>query len=156
MSPGTTPKAKSAHQAVALAIKAGELRRQPCEVCGESRLFWVVAHHEDYDKPLDVRWFCHKHHIRRHRELDPTVSVRRRQTLCANRTKRVRERVERTQEQVFITCADLAQHLDISIETVKLRQAKGLYPAYRTDRPTLYTLSEILAAENGSHVTSDH
>ena len=64
MSPGTTSKARLAHQAVALAIKSGELLRQPCEVCGEADL--VEAHHETYDKPLDVRWLCALHHRQLH------------------------------------------------------------------------------------------
>ena len=37
------------------AIKSGRLKRQSCEVCGEKR---TQAHHEDYRKPLEVRWLC--------------------------------------------------------------------------------------------------
>lgn len=45
-------------------IDAGILIRQPCEVCGE---IIVDAHHDDYMKPLDVRWLC-RHHHREHHE----------------------------------------------------------------------------------------
>jgi ribosomal protein S27AE len=51
-----------AHSAVARAIRFGTLVRQPCESCNNAT---SVAHHDDYDKPLDVRWLCqacHKHH----------------------------------------------------------------------------------------------
>lgn len=41
------------------AILAGTLVRQPCEVCGAEK---VDAHHDDYSKPLDVRWLCRTHH----------------------------------------------------------------------------------------------
>ena len=51
-----------AHSAVARAIRSGELVRQPCEKCRDAT---SVAHHDDYDQPLAVRWLCqacHKHH----------------------------------------------------------------------------------------------
>lgn len=54
-----------AHSAVARAIRNGLLERQPCESCGNPQ---AVAHHDDYDKPLDVRWLCQachrQHHLR--------------------------------------------------------------------------------------------
>ena len=55
-----------AHSAVARAIKAGSLVRSPCIRCGESK---SLAHHEDYDKPLDVMWLCQPCHKQRHKEL---------------------------------------------------------------------------------------
>ena len=51
------------HIAVAIAIKQGRLVRGPCEVCGAVR---TDAHHDDYDKPLDVRWLCRLHHRQTH------------------------------------------------------------------------------------------
>jgi hypothetical protein len=51
--------AAAAHQAVAKALRRGDLVRQPCEVCGAEK---TVAHHDDYSKPLDVRWLCRSDH----------------------------------------------------------------------------------------------
>ena len=55
-----------AHSQVARAIRSGALVRQPCCRCGEAK---TVAHHEDYDKPLDVMWLCQPCHKKRHKEL---------------------------------------------------------------------------------------
>ena len=55
-----------AHSAVARAIKSGNLVRQPCEVCSELK---SVGHHDDYDKPLDVRWFCQACHVQHHKSI---------------------------------------------------------------------------------------
>jgi hypothetical protein len=63
----THPIREAAHQAVARALKSGALVRQPCEEC--ARHDGVEAHHEDYTKPLTVRWLCRFHHLARHREL---------------------------------------------------------------------------------------
>lgn len=56
---------QSAGRIARKAIKKGLLVRQPCEICGALR---VDAHHEDYSKPLQVRWLCRKHHRQRHHE----------------------------------------------------------------------------------------
>jgi ribosomal protein S27AE len=55
-----------AHTSVARAIRNGSLVRQPCVRCGEAK---SVAHHEDYDKPLEVMWLCQPCHKQRHKEL---------------------------------------------------------------------------------------
>jgi hypothetical protein len=54
------------HNAVTRAIKSGDLVRQPCLRCGNVK---SLAHHEDYDKPLDVMWLCQPCHKQRHKEL---------------------------------------------------------------------------------------
>lgn len=41
------------------ATRSGRLVKQPCEVCGIKK---VHAHHDNYDKPLSVRWLCKFHH----------------------------------------------------------------------------------------------
>jgi ribosomal protein S27AE len=57
------PEKWKARNAVNNAIRLGKLERQPCEVCGAPK---VQAHHEDYAKPLDVRWLCRTHHWQEH------------------------------------------------------------------------------------------
>lgn len=54
---------RSAHVAVGNAIRDGKLKKKPCEVCGSIK---VEAHHDDYSKPLKVRWLCIKHHNHHH------------------------------------------------------------------------------------------
>ena len=55
-----------AHGQVARAIKKGELVPQPCVRCNSVK---SLAHHEDYDRPLDVMWLCQPCHKQRHKEL---------------------------------------------------------------------------------------
>jgi hypothetical protein len=54
---------RAANIAAGNAIRDGRLIRQPCEVCGSEP---AQAHHDDYSKPLDVRWLCRKHHLEHH------------------------------------------------------------------------------------------
>jgi ribosomal protein S27AE len=55
-----------AHNKVARAIVKGLLIPSPCERCGNTK---SLAHHEDYDKPLEVMWLCQPCHKQRHKEL---------------------------------------------------------------------------------------
>ena len=45
-------------------IRRGKVKKGKCEVCGSDV---VEAHHDDYNKPLQVRWFCTKHHRQYHK-----------------------------------------------------------------------------------------
>ena len=54
-----------AHTAVTLAIRAGSLvRPDRCSQCGKRCT--PDAHHDDYSKPLDVRWICRACHKLHH------------------------------------------------------------------------------------------
>lgn len=64
------------HQAVSRAVQLGILIRRPCEICGEKR---AVAHHDDYAKPLDIRWLCYPHHSEWHRANGPGINGANRQ-----------------------------------------------------------------------------
>lgn len=54
------------HSTVANAIRSGKLVRSPCIRCGEKK---SIAHHEDYDKPLEIMWLCQSCHKQRHKEI---------------------------------------------------------------------------------------
>lgn len=53
------------------AIVRGDLTHQPCEVCGKDNRWDVVAHHDDYADPLNVRWLCRPHHKQHHLKFGP-------------------------------------------------------------------------------------
>jgi len=48
-------------------IRSGMTTPQPCAICGNVK---SEGHHEDYAKPLEVKWLCRKHHMARHVELN--------------------------------------------------------------------------------------
>ena len=56
---------EAVRKVTARAIQQGYLTRSPCEVCCTKED--VQAHHDDYNKPLDVRWLCRKHHQEHHK-----------------------------------------------------------------------------------------
>lgn len=58
-----SPIKRKANNKTTNAIRSGKLIRLPCEICGYEK---SEAHHDDYTKPLDVRWLCRKHHLEHH------------------------------------------------------------------------------------------
>lgn len=58
-----SPEKARARQMVRDAVKSGKLFRKPCEVCGNPK---SEAHHDDYSKPLEVRWLCRRDHRAHH------------------------------------------------------------------------------------------
>ena len=41
----------------------GKLIKQSCEQCGDEN---SQIHHDDYSKPLEIKWLCRKHHLELH------------------------------------------------------------------------------------------
>jgi hypothetical protein len=62
------PIKRRAHSATWHALNDGRLTPKPCEVCGAEK---AQAHHDDYSKPLDVRWLCTTHHAEWHEHNTP-------------------------------------------------------------------------------------
>lgn len=61
------PEERAAQLILRSAIRSGKMKKQPCEVCGSVK--HVHGHHDDYTKPLDVRWLCSACHSDHHKEL---------------------------------------------------------------------------------------
>ena len=53
------PEKYKARTAVSNAIRDGRLTKEPCCLCGS---MFSQAHHEDYTKPLEVKWYCKQCH----------------------------------------------------------------------------------------------
>ena len=60
------PVKAKAHAQVARAIRGGKLFKESCQICGSND--GIHAHHNDYAKPLNIRWLCSEHHNQWHTE----------------------------------------------------------------------------------------
>ena len=64
------PMKYAAHVITANAIRDGKLTKaKKCSVCDSSKK--IEGHHDDYTKPLEVRWLCEKCHKEWHRHNKP-------------------------------------------------------------------------------------
>ena len=53
------PEKEYARRLLRYACKTGKMLRGSCEVCKKPN---AQGHHDDYTKPLEVKWFCPLHH----------------------------------------------------------------------------------------------
>jgi hypothetical protein len=58
------PLKQNARRMFAYAVKIGKIKRGYCAVCKKPD---AQGHHDDYYKPLEVRWFCPLHHAEAHK-----------------------------------------------------------------------------------------
>ncbi len=104
------------------------LAPEPCEVCGATGD--VEAHHDDYAKPLEVRWLCPSHHKLLH------ISLKRAGTpiVAPEDEKRRANRIVRAErmkgdktmsENVKILSPDLQRRLNLSDREYKAIQASA-------------------------------
>lgn len=60
------PEKLLAHQILRTAIRANKIKKPNlCELCKKNKK--LEGHHEDYNKPLVVKWLCRQCHIKLHR-----------------------------------------------------------------------------------------
>jgi len=60
------PNKAKAHAVISRAVRSGNLIRLPCEKC--EAVDSIHAHHDDYLKPLNIRWLCAACHHQWHAE----------------------------------------------------------------------------------------
>lgn len=65
------PKKYAAHMLVNNQVREGKLLKGVCEICCSEV---TVAHHDDYDFPLQVRWLCQAHHVQWHKKNGPGLN----------------------------------------------------------------------------------
>jgi hypothetical protein len=47
-------------------VKRGKISKESCVICNNPE---SEAHHHDYNKPLDVIWFCRECHMEHHKNI---------------------------------------------------------------------------------------
>lgn len=63
-----TPEREARYQ-LNLAVKRGDIKKPAsCEECGLQKR--LTGHHDDYSKPLQVRWLCYTCHGKEHRVVE--------------------------------------------------------------------------------------
>lgn len=60
-------------------MKRGYIFKQSCSICGSEK---SEAHHEDYNKPLEVIWFCRSCHLDFHKQKNLRNEQRRVNPIC--------------------------------------------------------------------------
>lgn len=66
--PQPTSEHQMARNKLSRAVASGKVVRGSCEREGDDCRGPIEGHHDDYSKPLDVRWFCQHHHRQIERE----------------------------------------------------------------------------------------
>ena len=59
------PEKYKARQQLRNAVKAGKIEKGSC-MANDGCKGRLEAHHDDYSKPLEVKWLCQKHHKEHH------------------------------------------------------------------------------------------
>ncbi len=62
------PKKVAARMILNGALKKQEIHKKPCSICQNPK---SEGHHDDYNKPLNVRWLCSLHHKAWHQVFIP-------------------------------------------------------------------------------------
>jgi hypothetical protein len=108
---------------------------QPCEECGAEV---SVGHHDDYRKPLEVRWLCDSHHRRWHLShpvdyevLKPPSRAAPKEERIPNRGKQfhryLKPKANFLRARMNFSYAEIAKELGVSVSTAH-QWCKGVRP----------------------------
>jgi hypothetical protein len=61
------------YRLVRAAIEKGQIKKDKCEMCSEKKD--ILAHHDDYTEPLNIKWLCRKHHSSWHKKNGSPVKI---------------------------------------------------------------------------------
>ncbi len=129
--------------AVAKAIRHGELvRPQTCSECKSKSgrgAGTMQGHHDDYAKPLDVRWLCSSCHIKWHKHNTAKSSELAYREADAVRTPLGR-RLETLRIERQLSCSFLERHAGIAYGLVSKIESG------RRPNPTLGTVAALAKA----------
>jgi hypothetical protein len=109
-----------------VARRQGRLKPQPCEQCGSKKSH---GHHDDYTKPLEVRWLCIGCHAQKHLPIGPSKSLRpkpeipRKKTVCGLTHEQRRERLAAMVALVESgrTVEDVAAEFDVCVPYLRAK-----------------------------------
>jgi hypothetical protein len=91
------PEKVKARKRLVEAIKNGKLKRENCSICNSPNSH---AHHDDYTKPLEVKWFCPLHHSEYHKTVyKPTKKFKIRTKLNPHTIKMTKAQLKYFREQ---------------------------------------------------------
>lgn len=114
-------------------IRSKRWTRQPCEICGTTAT--IDAHHDDYSRPLDVRWLCRQHHKQRHAEIDENGTTARKEAiLSVVKCSEESVTIWQMKEVLGLKYKIIDRHLTMLVNEGRLVRAK------RRPAPSLYSL----------------
>lgn len=123
-------------------LRRGHLQRGPCEVPGCAER--AEMHHDDYTKPLEVRWLCREHHAMWHAEhgyIDANPQPENAQRPKPSMPRRPRRKCSRCGEapaahrkQLCLDCIDICPQCNQNKKGEKHRWCPPCRAAYERKR----------------------
>lgn len=97
---------------------------QPCEVCGSEDD--IARHHDDYSKPLEVRFLCRKHHGEVHRQINSSKRINdKKEATVWHKRKQEQQRHEKILSE---STGQITMFSSESVEVKRpIRTAEGLH-----------------------------
>lgn len=106
------PLKEHARKAISMRLRDGSLIRQPCEECGSEED--IEAHHDDYSKPLEIRWLCRKHHLLAHGKTQRTPRAKQKARRKTETLIKLQKNIVRLRKDSGMIQAELAKRTNMA------------------------------------------